>query len=73
MVARAVLPEPPRTAAGPASRLGPRFGPGLATIGPVSTGLKAVLLALVAALVAREIMFRRNLKDFDPATAPYGD
>ena len=74
MVARRTAQPPPRTAVpctiDPRSSAWPHP---LTTIWPVSRGLKVLLLALLTIFVAREIMFRRNLADFNPDTAPFGD
>ena len=43
------------------------------TIVTVSRLLKVLVIIVLAIMLAREIEFRRNLSEFNPETAPYGD
>ena len=50
-----------------------RIGSSSDTIHCVSRGLKVVLFIVLVIMLGREMAFRRNLADFDPDTAPFGD
>ena len=50
-----------------------RIGSSSDTIHSVSRLLKVLVIIILGVMLAREIAFRRNLSEFKPDTAPFGD